>query len=462
LIQLVFPGVVSLFSPLYVGIVGLTLALIALWRKAPNALFWGAVALFALILSFGGNTALFDAIYNLIPGLRFFRGQERAAYLIAHSLAILAGLGIAYLIDHVSQDLLKRTRLILAVLQAICSAIALLLFIAWIGDRDLYSTWIAIVIFTALITFALIGLLSVSMPAPTRWILIAILLVFELFSVNLDHQSSYDPIPASAQLQRSPLLDPPLADRDLPFRVDGLRVLGANYGSLYGIADIHGISPLFLTGVQAIVEYGLPDEIAWELFSVRYVYSDWQALPVPGVVLAEGTDSLGPVRLHQLTAPRPYAHLLYQYVIVENDTVARQRLADPAFNPREIAILHQEIALDLPEARPTNAGATITRYQPEQLTIVVDSPTPAILSLAHVDYPGWQATINGQPTPILRAYGGLMALTVPAGIHEVNLVFNPLSYQIGAILSLVTWLALIILTGILVVRRLTKRNSHVD
>src|SRR5690606_12469825 len=93
IIQLVVPGIVSTWSPLHVGFVGLTLALIALARRLPQSLFWGGVALIGLLWSFGENSAFFAAIYNLLPGLRFFRGQERAAFLVMVSLATLAGLG---------------------------------------------------------------------------------------------------------------------------------------------------------------------------------------------------------------------------------------------------------------------------------------------------------------------------------------------------------------------------------
>ncbi|MBZ0277324.1 MAG: hypothetical protein K8I60_14360, partial [Anaerolineae bacterium] len=75
-IQFIFPGVMSMFSPLYMGIIGLALAVIALWRRLPGTLFWGITALLALGLSFGANSVIFPLLYNLLPGMRFFRGQE--------------------------------------------------------------------------------------------------------------------------------------------------------------------------------------------------------------------------------------------------------------------------------------------------------------------------------------------------------------------------------------------------
>jgi hypothetical protein len=64
------------------------------------------------------------------------------------------------------------------------------------------------------------------------------------------------------------------ADDTGPFRVDGgfEGMYGrGNAGSLFGVQELRGISPLFLTGPHAIIQRELPAEAAWELFSVRYV-----------------------------------------------------------------------------------------------------------------------------------------------------------------------------------------------
>src|SRR5258708_32332663 len=66
------------------------------------------------------------------------------------------------------------------------------------------------------------------------------------------------------------------------------------------------------------------------------------------------------------------------------------------------------------------------------------SSTPTILSIAQVYYPGWQASVDGQPAPILRADTAFMALALPAGQHTVQLAFRPASYTLGAGLSIVT------------------------
>jgi hypothetical protein len=461
-VQFWFPGIVSLFSPLFIGLTGLIMAMIGVWRgrdQDRQVWFWGVAAVIALLFSFGGKTPLYHIGYELLPGLRFFRGQERFVYLVVHSLAILAGFGMSAL-PRFSDSQKRLTRLVFG---TVASGL-LALILALVSDPQGESTT---AIAKALLVFFFVSvflwwLIPASAKLPRPRVILLFVTISELFVIGYNAPANYDPTPPDEQLVRNPLLDIPLQDTDLPYRVDGQRVLGGNFGSLYGLADIQGISPLFLNDVQQIIEEGLPDEIAWELFSVRYVYSDWDALNVPSVVLAEGEDERGAVKLHQLTAQRPYAHLVYEKHLVDNDAEARSTLADPTFNPREVILLDRDTEIELPSQRPDNAGTTITEYAPESLTVIINTSQPAVLSLAQVDYPGWYAEVNDHPTPILRAYGGLSAVAVPAGESIVELIYNPLTYRIGAVISLITWSGLIILVlilGIKAVRRPSNAKS---
>lgn len=446
-LQFLYPGIVSLFSPLYVGVTGFVLALVALWRRLPGTLFWGIVALLALLWSFGANAALYPLLYNVLPGLRFFRGQERAAYLVVNSLAILAGLGAAHLASwdtlHHYGALLK-LRVNLNRLFVAALIFAALVAVAWLGNPPAYGNVIAPVALSTLVMGALLLLLPAALlkqESPLlRW-LVAGLLVLELFTVNMDADAVYDPVPPSAQLSMTPpdLLMPIVADEDTPFRVDGFRGLTDNYGSLYGVMDMRGISPLFLNGAFALIEPEKINPLAWELFAVRYVYTDWQELPISSEIVAIGEDRYGAVNLHRLENPRPFAHLAYDTAIVDSDEFARALLHDPNFNPRRTVILNRAPELELTSETPDNGQTEITRFEPESFSIEVSTPQAAILSLAHPDYPGWRATLDGQPVDTLRAYGALVAVPVPAGEHTVEFVYDPLSYRLGALLSLLTW-----------------------
>ena len=456
ILQFLFPTQLSLFSPLYIGITALALVTIFIWRRTRESLFWFIVAATALGLSFGANSAIFPALYNILPGLRFFRGQERAAYLVVNSLATLAGLSLSHFISQpIEQQTRRNIRWTLIGIVALCGAGIALAHTGWLSERPIealntavFST--AIASLTLLILFHLLN-----HPSDHRaQILLVALIVLDLFTINMDADNTYDPIPANQQLSATPpaLVARALADADSPFRVDGFRGLQDNFGSLYQLADMRGISPLFLDGPFQIIEPEKINPLAWELFAVRYVYSDWQELPVASELIDTGEDRFGPINLHRLQNPRPFAHLVYRTEIADSDEFARELLRDPNFDPRNVIILSEMPETQLTE--PKNPGtAEVTNFRPEHMTIAVTTPENVILSLSHPDYPGWEVSLDGKPTSILRAYGALTAIAVPAGDHEINLVYNPRSYRIGALLSLVTGLGLGILGAFWWIRR---------
>ena len=450
-VQFLVPQIMSLYSPLFVGLTGLVLAALAVVRRLPQSAFWAVVAVFALLWSFGGNGPLYPLLYATLPGLQFFRGQERAAYLVMNSLAVLAGLGAASL---ASQSIGRGVRRGLALLAGGLLVFAAFTVAGWLGAPEAYATAIGPVVRSALVA----GVLALLLTQFTRglWVrwAIAALLVFELFSVSLDAPAIYDPIPPQEQVSMDapPLLADVLSDPATPFRVDGFRGLTDNYGSLYGVMDMRGISPLFLAGPFSLIE---PDKInprAWELFAVRYVFTDWAELPVPSEIVASGSDRYGALNLHSLTDPRPFARMVYEVQLAPDEQAALALTRDPNVNARTIAVLERPPTVALPDAAPDNR-AEVTAFAPESFTVEVDTPADGILTLAHPFYPGWQAALDGLPVETLRAYGALTAVEVPSGAHTLTLTYDPLSFRLGAVASAVTWLASVILIGMFWLRR---------
>lgn len=86
------------WSPLYVGLVPLGLALVGLplVRRA-ESWFWAGAALLGLLLSLGQNGFLYPLAYRWLPGFAQFRQQERAALVVSFALCVLAGYGFAAL-----------------------------------------------------------------------------------------------------------------------------------------------------------------------------------------------------------------------------------------------------------------------------------------------------------------------------------------------------------------------------
>jgi len=458
--QFVFPGSVSLWSPLYIGIPALFFIGVAILRNESESRFWLVVAIVGLIHSVGANSSFYYLTYNLIPGLRFFRGQERAAFMVANSLAILTGLGIIAVSTWANQahkqTALKWWRWFAGLLILITIGV----FVGSRAENMNFGQFTNIATLSTLITVVSVFLLSRHLKHPHQpMILVALvtLIVFELFTVTMDSEGTYDPVPYTEQLSITPpeLVQTVLQDdSDRAFRVDGFRGLQDNFGSLYGVMDMRGISPLFLSGPQRVIYRNyVNNPLAWELYAVKYVYSESDSLSVPSTVIAEGNDRDGYVYLHELDDPRPFAHLVYNVGVVDSDDFANALMDDPNFDERVSIALHQEPTLIMPES-PVSGTATVTLFEPEHITIDITTPENAILSISLPDYNGWNAELNDELVDILRAYGGVSAVEIPAGEHQLRLYFAPMSYTIGALVSLVTWLGLMLLA-------LSRANTQV-
>ncbi len=446
--QFIFPGSVSQWSPLYIGIPALFLVAAALRFGPRESRFWLIVAAIGLLFSLGENGALYTMSYNFVPGLRFFRGQERAALLVANSLAILSGIGISAFAAAANQAQKRQALRWWGWFSAGLSAIALGLFLIWQIDGARWGAIFDIATRSALIAVGAFVFLRALARTPERaatQLAIVLLIVFELFSVNWDHPAVYDPRPGQEQLSMTP---PPLVQHLLgdnseqPFRVDGFRGLEDNYGSLYGLMDVRGISPLWLKAQQLIIYADYEDNpLSWELYAVRYVFSGRERLSVPTQVVGQGVDQRGTFYLHRLENPRPFARLYYEADFVDNEQWAVELLGDIRYDEREKIVLQAAPKLALP-AEPAAGRAKVASFAPEEIVIDIDTAANAILSLSLPHYPGWAARLDDQPAEILRAYAGLSAVEVPAGEHTLVLTYDPLSYRIGLVLSLVTWLTL--------------------
>ncbi|MDD9942646.1 MAG: YfhO family protein [Myxococcales bacterium] len=91
----------------------------------------------------------------------------------------------------------------------------------------------------------------------------------------------------------------------------------------------------------------------------------------------------------------------------------------------------------------------ILKRTPDSLQVQVDNRghRTRYLVVLDADYPGWQASIDGQPTRLHRTNDGFKGLVVPAGDHQIVLSFRS-TYLRGALwLAGVTLLALVALLG---------------
>ena len=99
---------------------------------------------------------------------------------------------------------------------------------------------------------------------------------------------------------------------------------------------------------------------------------------------------------------------------------------------------------------------TMTAYEPNRLTYDVKSAKGGVVVFSEIFYPGWTATVDGQPVELGRVDYVLRALTVGPGQHKVELAFFPKSLDVTetvAYVSLGLLLVLILLAVLLSYRQ---------
>ena len=88
------------------------------------------------------------------------------------------------------------------------------------------------------------------------------------------------------------------------------------------------------------------------------------------------------------------------------------------------------------------ATVTLTSYKPNHLTYDVKSSTGGIVVFSEVYYPGWTATIDGNPAEVGRVDYVLRGIQMPAGSHKVEMMFYPKSVDNTETVAYIAYLLL--------------------
>ncbi|MEM7033528.1 MAG: YfhO family protein, partial [Chloroflexota bacterium] len=281
------------------------------------------------------------------------------------------------------------------------------------------------------------------------WLIgISSIIIFDLFSVNWQ-LNLYPQLPewhtqkpAVVAALEADITAQQEQDTLQPFRVYNEFRLYDNYGIPFGVEDMWGASPLRLAYYDQFLQPPMLIERAWAMLNVKYVITWRDTLYVPSTVLFQEPAPDGMTYLHRIDATHPRAWLVHDVEqMPESMMVSRMAKAD--FDPYELVLLPSNVVIDV-TPKVGVEQVVIDSMTPTQLIFDVQVSSSGVLVLSEIDYPGWQAQINGQSTPILRANSTLRAIPISSGNHQVVITFQSRSFQVGAIFSAFTILGLLI------------------
>lgn len=174
----------------------------------------------------------------------------------------------------------------------------------------------------------------------------------------------------------------------------------------------------------------------------------------------------GDVKVYENLDVLPRAFVVPGARLADDDQTALAAMQDPAFDPFSEVILHMDgdlcdtqiderLSTPGAESGPkelSRANVDVVKYRPERVVIEADLDEPGYLVLTDAWYPGWQASVDGEPVTVCRADLLFRAIALEPGEHRVTFVFRPLNQVVGCVASSIG-LILLIAVSVLHFRR---------
>jgi len=130
---------------------------------------------------------------------------------------------------------------------------------------------------------------------------------------------------------------------------------------------------------------------------------------------------------YKQTLPRSFfsAHV----EVVADDQKILDKMYDPATDLRHTVFVKSGAALE--KKIEEDGVVDIVVYESSRVVLSVDAPEAGIVFLSDTYYPGWQVTVDGKKSEILKADYAFRSVRVDAGKHRVEFSYRPMSVMLG-------------------------------
>lgn len=467
---------------IYIGILPLMLIPFA-WRRRASAHvpFHFLMAFVSIILAFGGYTPLY-VLLQYVPGFNLFRAPARWLFVTLFSLSILAGFGFSTLVGPTNKDLEKQAirwptlskAMALTFLEALVIASAFL-FILQPGDtfRDrcrMALTSLRASAYPLLFSTLLVGagflLLTVylrkDLSVRTFKVISVGLLAIDLLVVNRDVNPLRYPSyftqqhGSTAFFQKDTSLYRilPVDDESL----DEIRGLRYDVPAMYGLSSVHGGSALVTSRYAAFVDrMDLSKERLMGLLNVKYVIAHKDE-PVPATFPVVYEDEHLTIYENEAVLPRTF--VVHKVEVIPSCQAILERLVSDDFDPQQTLILEQQpphLVVGTSSLPHDGNWARVVSYLPHEVVVEAKASQDGFLFLGDAYYPGWKAYVDGEEEKIYSADCLFRAVFLPRGEHRIEFRYEPLSFKIGLVITLLT---LLVLCAVVLVRAVMSQHAR--
>ncbi|MFH1786602.1 MAG: YfhO family protein [archaeon] len=477
-----FLGAILCGANLYVGVLPLILALAgALASKDRRPRFFAFLAGFSF-LYYIARFPFQYFFYYVIPILRIFRGADWIMFLFAFSVSVLAGFGARTLTlslntkDRALMGRLYKLTLLVAAASILASAGILALkgsilsagrhmvlaqyaqYASIPGYVPLYSieAYLAKVplvysqILNSILVFSLLAALSAALmhlsigKTGKRFVLVFIIAIL-LIDVFLLWPKYIQMAGTDALFGPNDVTEFISADNST-FRVlslvddQDLGILTQQRTSRFGIYKARGYNPVVLGRYSEYLDTMFGRNATYNP-SIKQIHYPVLANLLNAKYIATTEDLTGyelaysgSLNLYDNIGFLPRAFVAHKSrVLPKGEALAA--LTSKEFNPTAEVILEtgkSESFTDSPSI------VSIVSYSPDYVELSVSTGSPGYLVLLDTNYPGWRATVNGKPAPVLYADYAFRAVRVDSGESRVAFEYQPAPYRIGLSLTAFT------------------------
>lgn len=434
----------------YVGIGIVGLALLALWSVRDRRVWLlGALVVFSLTMALGRQAYVYDVIRHVVPPLGLLRFPIKFVMLATFAFPLLSAYGFNWLQSMPPKEAWRKPATIAL---ALLAGIGVILFFAWQypleGDHPsaTATNGIGRALFVVLIG-GCIALLCRTANAKLRRALelgLITLLWLDVFT-HTPNLSPTAPCAAFApdtirqffnwgnQLQAG--TSRALQSFSSHWKMT-TRLAGDQQTDLYGrrlslYADLNLLD--HVSKFDGFYPLDLKESVA--LFNLVYFTTtntarlqDFVGISMTG----NPTNAVDWVRrdtfLPMITAG--------QKPVFADGAATLSAVGSARFEPLRDVYLPLEAQRQIQPTNAANARIVSSKFAPLHVAMEVEAAAPAMVVVAQAFYHPWHAYVDGKPTPLWRANYAFQALQVPAGSHQVRLVYEDRSFVYGCIISL--------------------------
>ncbi len=440
-------------------------------------------------------------LFRWVPFFKMFRMPARMFLVMGLPVAYLAGLATQAILDRPTPEMTASARRLarrVALVAIACLVIAAIA--AGVGKIRFHLYWLSLIATVP----AILWLMGNDAARSRRQWLVAWsgILLIDLVAQTRPHLQTcdLDAVLAPSAVARDVAGRAGPLDRVLDRNVPGHQSstpLGPAVAGRLGLATVRGYNPLDLVRLKeflALVSDPVPVRNPYNglinayikhksllnLLGVRFLVqpADPALRSLPGEADPDADPSWRRVGFDPSPTAFTFAvggvRRLPPYEVLENRDAFPRAFVVPRVEPlpgdrpgiaramtttdfRRVALVESPGPLDVGAGAEEFREARVVAYRPNRVEVEADGP--GLLVLADPDYPGWVATVDGTPAPIVRADYLFRGVPLPAGRHAVAFAFRPRSYLIGRAVSLGTLAVVGLATAIGLIRQ--RRRSAV-